>query len=175
MDDFTQSKERVRHAVFARIGAAQRRRKKRRLTAVLVGAPLLAASATGGFAILNLTDTQRSYTAICYEGSTPDSPHTEVGMAAGGTIVGHHQDGSPIVKDTPDPEVVSPEERCAPLWRDGILGGETGQQEVPPLVACLQDDWMYAVFRAPGDAPADPATFCPDIGMRPATIDTSTF
>ena len=172
MEDLSESRERVRAALTSRISADLRRRRQRsrRIVAVVM-TPLILAAATAGFYILNVTPEQARYTAFCYSGPSANTYAEEVALAVGG----------PEDKT----EAVDPVELCSSLWRDGrIQPGATvrpapkppatvspAPSKVPVLVKCIRDDWRYAVLPAPGNAPISTEEFCPQVGMRPATLD----
>jgi hypothetical protein len=202
MDELQLSKARVRSALNARItqDIARHKRRRRVLTAA-VAVPVLAGSATAGFAILNLTDDQKRFTAICYMGSTHDAPQQEAGFASGGEIVGTNPDGSVMVDLSGVPQRIDPQELCGALWREAPLP-EPGQStepeqssleeaapgegrsqegqdqqapgsEPPAMVTCIRDDWRYAVFATPDGQPANVEQFCEAVDMKPGTIDVS--
>ena len=171
MQDLSESRERVRAALTERIGADLRRRRRRahRLMAAAV-IPLVLASATAGFYILNVSPQQAMYTTYCYSGPSAGTYAEEVALAVGGP------------EDTT--EAVDPVELCSALWREGrIQPGATERptpmpysntppaHQVPVLVKCIRNDWRYAVLPAPENVPVETEDFCPEVGMRPATID----
>lgn len=172
MEDLSESRERVRAALTSRISADLRRRRQRRNRLVgVIMTPLVLAAATAGFYILNVTPEQAKYSAFCYSGPSAKFYAEEVALAVGG-----HNDNT---------EAVDPLELCSSLWRDGrIRPGASvrpaprppetappAPSKVPELVKCIRDDWRYAVLPAPGNAPVSTEKFCPQVGMRPATLD----
>ena len=196
MDELQLSKARVRSALNARITQdIARQKRRRRVVTAAVAVPVLAGSATAGFAILNLTDDQKRFTAICYMGSTPDAPQQEAGFASGGEIVGTNPDGSVMVDLSGVPQRIDPQELCGALWREaplpeqgqssplepapGEARSEEGQDqsapgsEPPAMVTCVRDDWRYAVFATPDGLPANVEQFCEAIDMKPGTIDVT--
>ncbi|MCW2132074.1 hypothetical protein [Arthrobacter sp. VKM Ac-2550] len=177
MDELQVSKARVRSALSARITQdIARRKRRRRVVTAAVAVPVLAGSATAGFAILNLTDDQKRFTAICYMGSTPDAPQQEAGFASGGEIVGTNPDGSVMVDLSGVPQRIDPQELCGALWSEAPLEGQDQQSpgsEPPAMVTCIRDDWRYAVFATPDGLPANVEQFCEAIDMKPGTIDVT--
>jgi hypothetical protein len=172
MEDLSESRERVRAALTNRIGADLRRRRQRsrRLAAVVI-TPLVLVAATAGFYILNVTPEQAKYTAFCYSGPSANTYAEEVALAVGGP---EDRTGA-----------IDPVELCTSLWLDGrIQAGATvrpaprpfatappAPSKVPVLVKCIREDWRYAVLPAPGNLAVSTEEFCPDVGMRPATLD----
>lgn len=172
MEDLSESRERVRAALTNRISADLRRRRQRsRRIGAAVMSPVILAAATAGFYIFNVTPEQAKYTAFCYSGPSANTYAEEVALAVGGP-----EDNT---------EAVDPVELCSSLWREGrIQPGATvrpapkppatappAPSKVPVLVKCIRDDWRYAVLPAPGDVPISTEEFCPEMGMRPATLD----
>lgn len=196
MDELQLSKSRVRSALNARITQdIARHKRRRRVVTAAIAVPVLAGSATAGFAILNLTDDQKRFTAICYMGSTTDAPQQEAGFASGGEIVGTNPDGSVMVDLSGVPQRIDPQELCGALWREaplpeprqssqegpapGAAQPQEGQEErapgsePPAMVTCIRDDWRYAVFATPDGQPANVEQFCEAIDMKPGTIDVT--
>lgn len=176
MDELEAGKARIKAALGARIARDSKRRRRSRIAAGLLAVPLVAGAITGGFAILGLTDQQKNYTAICYLGSTADSEQREIGYALADQITGYNPDGTPILQKQQHPESIDAVQMCASLWQQGPATGSAetgigGQLPAPELVACIRDDWRYAVFPAPDGVPVRTEDFCPSIGMKPATID----
>lgn len=178
MDEIHESKERVRNKLHARIGEDKRKRKRRRKVGAFVAAPLAVATATAGFALLNVTEEQANFSTFCYHGSTPDSPHAEVYGLHKGEMTGRDAEGNPTFEGS-NVDSIEPKELCAAVWRAGFDDpANPGTQlppvdPAPPMVTCIRGDWRYAVFRAPGDEPVSSKEFCPTIGMKPNTIDVA--
>jgi hypothetical protein len=196
MDELQLSKSRVRSALNARITQdIARHKRRRRVVTAAIAVPVLAGSATAGFAILNLTDDQKRFTAICYMGSTPDAPQQEAGFASGGEILGTNPDGSVMVDLSGVPQRIDPQELCGALWREAPVpepgqpspeGPEQGEaqpqdgrdqqaagSEPPAMVTCIRDDWRYAVFATPDGQPVNVEQFCEASDMKPGTIDVT--
>ncbi|WP_460462174.1 hypothetical protein [Arthrobacter pigmenti] len=177
MDEISASKERVRNRLRSRIGEDVRRRKRRRKVGAFVAAPLAVATATAGFALLNVTEEQANFSTFCYHGSTPDSPQAEVYGLHKGETTGRDADGN-LTYEGSNIESIDPQELCAAVWEAGFDDPENPGQllppvdPAPPMVTCIRDDWRYAVFRAPSEDVSS-KEFCPTIGMKPNTIDVA--
>ncbi len=144
MDEISSAKDRVRNRLRTRIGEDKRRRKRRKQLGVFVAAPLAAVTATAGFALLNMTEEQANFSAICYAGSTPDAPQAEVYVLHEGEMTGRDDQGNPVLDDSGAIDSIDPQERCATVWEAGF-DDPTNPGEflppvnpAPPMVTCLR-------------------------------------